>query len=165
MTRADNGGCRSHLGAWHRVNASTSASAMPGAAAITMPAPPSSRPVRDPVTLGSKPALLLWGMKDFALKPKPILPRMRATFGDHVVIGLDHAGTSSRRMQPRKSPTRSLADSADKHTDSRRLGSGCRLLSRGLMNNIVPPGFGARWPTGLVPGHRWPTRWSWPTKD
>lgn len=41
-----------------------------------------------PARLGPKPALLVWGMKDLAFRPKLILPRMRAAFPDHVVVEL-----------------------------------------------------------------------------
>jgi haloalkane dehalogenase len=44
-----------------------------------------------PDKLGAKPALLVCGMKDFAFRPGPNLPRMRATFGDHVLVELPHA--------------------------------------------------------------------------
>lgn len=44
-----------------------------------------------PETLGAKPALLVWGMKDLAFRPSVILPRMRATFRDHVVVKLPNA--------------------------------------------------------------------------
>lgn len=44
-----------------------------------------------PATLGAKPALFVWGMKDFAFTPGRTLPRMRATFPDHVVIELPGA--------------------------------------------------------------------------
>ena len=45
-----------------------------------------------PAKLGAKPALLIWGMKDFAFRPGPAsLPRMRATFPDHVVVELPAA--------------------------------------------------------------------------
>lgn len=44
-----------------------------------------------PAKLGSKPALLVWGMKDFAFRPGPTLPRMRATFPDHVFVELLNA--------------------------------------------------------------------------
>jgi haloalkane dehalogenase len=44
-----------------------------------------------PAKLGSKPALLVWGMKDFAFRPGPTLPRMRATFPDHVLVELPDA--------------------------------------------------------------------------
>jgi haloalkane dehalogenase len=44
-----------------------------------------------PATLGAKPALLVWGMKDFAFSPARMLPRMRATFPDHVVVELPSA--------------------------------------------------------------------------
>jgi haloalkane dehalogenase len=41
--------------------------------------------------LGSKPALLVWGMKDVAFRPGPNIPRMRATFPDHVLVELPDA--------------------------------------------------------------------------
>jgi haloalkane dehalogenase len=44
-----------------------------------------------PARLGAKPALFVWGMKDFAFRPGPTLPRMRAAFPDHVVVELAHA--------------------------------------------------------------------------
>jgi haloalkane dehalogenase len=44
-----------------------------------------------PAKLGSKPALLVWGMKDFAFRPGPTIPRMRATFPDHVLVELPSA--------------------------------------------------------------------------
>jgi len=44
-----------------------------------------------PAQLGTRPALLVWGMKDFAFRPGPTLPRMRATFPDHVVVELPDA--------------------------------------------------------------------------
>ncbi len=44
-----------------------------------------------PARLGSKPALLVWGMKDRAFRPGPIIPRIRAAFPDHVVVELPHA--------------------------------------------------------------------------
>lgn len=44
-----------------------------------------------PATLGAKPALFVWGMKDFAFSPARILPRMRATFPDHVLVELSTA--------------------------------------------------------------------------
>lgn len=44
-----------------------------------------------PAKLGAKPALFIWGMKDFAFRPGPSLPRMRATFPDHVVVELPTA--------------------------------------------------------------------------
>jgi haloalkane dehalogenase len=44
-----------------------------------------------PAQLGAKPALLVWGMKDFAFRPGPSLPRMRATFPDHVLVELPTA--------------------------------------------------------------------------
>jgi haloalkane dehalogenase len=44
-----------------------------------------------PAKLSAKPALLVWGMKDFAFKPGPSIPRMRATFPDHVLVELPTA--------------------------------------------------------------------------
>jgi haloalkane dehalogenase len=44
-----------------------------------------------PGKLGAKPALLVWGMKDLAFRPGQTLPRMRATFPDHVVVELPRA--------------------------------------------------------------------------
>src|SRR5262249_26145406 len=44
-----------------------------------------------PAALGAKPALLVWGMKDFAFRPKQILPRMQATFASNVTVELPHA--------------------------------------------------------------------------
>lgn len=44
-----------------------------------------------PDRLGAKPALFVWGMKDFAFRPGATLPRVRATFPDHVVVELPNA--------------------------------------------------------------------------
>jgi haloalkane dehalogenase len=44
-----------------------------------------------PEKLGAKPTLLVWGMKDFAFRPGPTLPRMRQTFCDHVLVELPGA--------------------------------------------------------------------------
>jgi haloalkane dehalogenase len=44
-----------------------------------------------PAVLGTKPALLVWGMKDLAFRPGTMLPRMRETFPDHVVVELPGA--------------------------------------------------------------------------
>ncbi|HUH72275.1 MAG TPA: haloalkane dehalogenase [Mycobacterium sp.] len=44
-----------------------------------------------PAKLGGKPALLVWGMKDFAFRPGPTIPRIRATFPDHVLVELPRA--------------------------------------------------------------------------
>lgn len=44
-----------------------------------------------PAKLGAKPALLVWGMKDFAFRPGPTIPRMRQTFPDHVLVELPEA--------------------------------------------------------------------------
>jgi haloalkane dehalogenase len=51
-----------------------------------------ARLARDvPAKLGGKPALLVWGMKDVAFRPRPMLPRMRAAFPDHVLVELPNA--------------------------------------------------------------------------
>ena len=44
-----------------------------------------------PVKLGSKPALLVWGMRDVAFRPGSNLPRMRSAFSDHVIVELPDA--------------------------------------------------------------------------
>jgi haloalkane dehalogenase len=44
-----------------------------------------------PAKLGSKPALFVWGMKDFAFRPGRNIPRMRSTFSDHVLVELPNA--------------------------------------------------------------------------
>ena len=44
-----------------------------------------------PDALGAKPALLVWGMKDFAFRPGPNLPRMQAAFSDHELVELPDA--------------------------------------------------------------------------
>ena len=44
-----------------------------------------------PATLGAKSALLVWGMKDFGFRPKRMIPRMRATFPNHVLVQLPAA--------------------------------------------------------------------------
>jgi haloalkane dehalogenase len=44
-----------------------------------------------PDKLGAKPALLVWGMKDFAFKPRRNIPQMRAAFPDHVLVELPDA--------------------------------------------------------------------------
>ena len=43
-----------------------------------------------PRTLGHKPILLVWGLKDPLFPPK-LIPRMRATFADHVLLALPNA--------------------------------------------------------------------------
>lgn len=43
-----------------------------------------------PASLGERPALFTWGMKDPAFPPKA-LPRMRSTFADHVLVELPRA--------------------------------------------------------------------------
>jgi haloalkane dehalogenase len=44
-----------------------------------------------PAKLGAKPTLLVWGMKDFAFRPGPNIPRMREAFSDHVLVELPDA--------------------------------------------------------------------------
>ena len=44
-----------------------------------------------PEKLGAKPTLLVWGMKDFAFRPGVMIPRMRKTFPDHVLVELPEA--------------------------------------------------------------------------
>jgi haloalkane dehalogenase len=44
-----------------------------------------------PGLLGAKPVLLVWGMRDVAFPPKATLPRIRATFGDVVLVELPKA--------------------------------------------------------------------------
>jgi len=44
-----------------------------------------------PATLGAKPALLLWGMKDLAFRPAHLLPRMQAAFARSVTVELPRA--------------------------------------------------------------------------
>ena len=44
-----------------------------------------------PAALGGKPALLVWGMKDFAFKAAQMIPRMQATFPDNVLVELPDA--------------------------------------------------------------------------
>lgn len=44
-----------------------------------------------PAKLGAKPALFVWGMKDFAFQSGRILPRMRASFSDNVTVELPEA--------------------------------------------------------------------------
>lgn len=44
-----------------------------------------------PDRLGSKPALIIWGMRDPAFRPGRTLPRVLAAFTDHVVVELPGA--------------------------------------------------------------------------
>jgi haloalkane dehalogenase len=44
-----------------------------------------------PATLGAKPTLLVWGMKDFAFRPARLLPRMQATFASNITVELPRA--------------------------------------------------------------------------
>ena len=42
-------------------------------------------------SLGSKPALLVWGMKDFGIPPRAHIPHIRSTFADSVLVELPRA--------------------------------------------------------------------------
>lgn len=55
-----------------------------------------------PAKLGSKPALFVWGMKDFAFRPGPTLPRMREAFRDHVLVELPEANHFIQEDAPGK---------------------------------------------------------------
>ena len=44
-----------------------------------------------PAKLGSKPALIVWGMKDFGFRPGAAIPRMREALPDHEVRELPEA--------------------------------------------------------------------------
>lgn len=44
-----------------------------------------------PEKLGTKPTLLVWGMKDLAFRPGVMIPRMRKTFPDHILVELPEA--------------------------------------------------------------------------
>ncbi len=55
-----------------------------------------------PATLGAKPALFVWGMKDFAFKPAQMLPRMRATFADHLLVELPTAKHFIQEDEPER---------------------------------------------------------------
>jgi len=44
-----------------------------------------------PATLGAKPALLLWGMRDLAFRAAHLLPRMQAAFASGVTVELPRA--------------------------------------------------------------------------
>ena len=65
------------------------------------------------MTLGAKPALFVWGMKDFAFAPGQILPRMKSTFPDHVLVELPAANHFMQEDAPDLSPRRSSTASAD----------------------------------------------------
>ncbi len=41
--------------------------------------------------LADKPALLVWGMKDFGFRPKAFIPRIQQTFADNVLVELPRA--------------------------------------------------------------------------
>ncbi|WP_072689856.1 haloalkane dehalogenase [Rhodococcus marinonascens] len=53
-----------------------------------------------PTLLGTKPALIVWGMKDFAFKPKHMIPRVQAAFPDHVLVELPDAKHFSQEDAP-----------------------------------------------------------------
>ncbi|MFC4373215.1 haloalkane dehalogenase [Nocardia halotolerans] len=55
-----------------------------------------------PARLGTKPALLFWGMKDMAFRPAACLPRMRETFTDHQVLQLPDAGHFVPEHEPHR---------------------------------------------------------------
>jgi haloalkane dehalogenase len=55
-----------------------------------------------PAKLGSKPALLVWGMKDFAFRPGPNLPRMRSAFPNHVLVELSNASHYIQEDAPQR---------------------------------------------------------------
>ncbi|WP_280397238.1 haloalkane dehalogenase [Nocardia carnea] len=44
-----------------------------------------------PATLGGKPALLVWGMRDMVFRPRACIPRMRAAFTDLDIVELPRA--------------------------------------------------------------------------
>lgn len=44
-----------------------------------------------PRVLGSRPVVLVWGMKDFAFRPKGFIPRMKESFPDHELTELKNA--------------------------------------------------------------------------
>ncbi|MGO3328330.1 alpha/beta fold hydrolase [Gordonia sp. (in: high G+C Gram-positive bacteria)] len=45
-----------------------------------------------PTTLGAKPALAVWGMRDMVFRPNTCLPRVRDSFADLTVVELPEAG-------------------------------------------------------------------------
>ena len=55
-----------------------------------------------PERLGDKPALIIWGMKDWGVPAKTELPRARSAFSDCVVIELPHASHTSKRTPQRR---------------------------------------------------------------
>lgn len=55
-----------------------------------------------PAALGGKPALFVWGMKDFAFPPGSILPRMQTAFPDHVIVELPHAKHFIQEDEPER---------------------------------------------------------------
>jgi len=55
-----------------------------------------------PAILGAKPALFVWGMKDFAFSPAATLPRMRAVFDDRVVVELPDANHFMQEDAPER---------------------------------------------------------------
>jgi len=55
-----------------------------------------------PERLGDKPALIVWGMKDFAFRPKACIPRMRQAFRDAEIVELPEAGHYIQEDAPRE---------------------------------------------------------------
>jgi haloalkane dehalogenase len=71
------------------------------------------RVTRDvPAKLASKPALFVWGMKDFAFRPKRFLPRLQATFPDNVLVELPNAKHYIQEDAPNEIADGSSGDSA-----------------------------------------------------
>ena len=70
---------------------------------ILAAAPLLERLARDvPAKLGTKPALLVWGMKDPAFRPGANLPRMRSAFSDHVLVELPNAKHYIQEDEPER---------------------------------------------------------------
>ena len=55
-----------------------------------------------PAKLGPKPALIVWGMKDFGFRPGACIPRMRAALPDHEVVELAGANHYIQEDAPKK---------------------------------------------------------------
>jgi haloalkane dehalogenase len=68
---------------------------------ILAAAPLLERLARDvPAKLGSKRALVVWGMKDPAFRPGANLLRMRSAFSDHVLVELPNAAHFIQEDEP-----------------------------------------------------------------
>lgn len=89
-----------------------------------------------PATLGTKPTLLIWGMKDVAFRPKTIIPRLSATFPDHVLVELPNAKHFIQEDASTGSPPRSLSASAEPLSLSTP--QQLALLERGWRHRIAP---------------------------